>query len=198
MSRKAHDYIDQGLAAAGIAILDSTIACTLRGDLWTSGMEAAGDFSPSYFRAKDRPGVRRFQATFKGLESRPVEVLARSADRLGLRIEWITGREVADLVEIVASKRMPEPMAEHLVRRPQEVSDDVFESVVTREAGRACEGCENISASGRCTRFPASGIERPKQRVLRRCVEFVPFHGSLETRTGRQLWPELAALEISR
>lgn len=193
---KVDQYVNQSLAGAGFAVMDSIVACTLRGDLWGHGMEASGDFG--YHKAKDRPGVRRFRAIFKGQESRPVEVLARSADRLGLRIEWITGLEVVDLVEIVASKRMPEPQAEHLVRRPQEVSDDVFESVLTREAGRACEGCENISASGRCTKFPASGIERPKQRVLRRCVEFVPFHGSLETRTGRQLWPELAALEISR
>lgn len=197
MSTKANLYLDQQLAASGFAIQDSVIACTLRGDLWTSGMEASADFAPSRFRLKDRPGVRRFSAVFKGRESRPVVVLARNADHLAMRIEWVTGLTVLDLYEEATGHQAPTGSELHLKPR-QEVSDDVHAGVLTKEPGRTCGDCEHITAGGRCKAYPASGIERPVQRALRRCVTFAPLFESMDSRTGRQLWPELTALEKSQ
>lgn len=197
MSTKANLYLDQQLAASGFAIQDSVIACTLRGDLWTSGMEASADFAPSRFRLKDRPGVRQFIAVFKGRESRPVVVLARNSDHLALRIEWVTGLTVLDLYEEATGQQVP--TGSELHHKPlQEVSDDVHAGVLTKEPGRTCGDCENITVGGRCKGYPASGIERPVQGTLRRCVAFTPKYDSVDSRTGRQLWPELTAVETSR
>lgn len=197
MSSKIDTYISQQLGASGFAVLDSSIAFALRGDLWSSGVEAGADFAPSRFRPRDRTGVRRFSAVFKGRESRPVVVLARNADHLGLRLEWIVGLQVIDLYEEESGLQAPTGSELHLKPR-QEVSDDVHAGVLTKEPGRTCGDCEHITAGGRCKAFPASGIERPAQRALRRCVTFAPHFESMDSRTGRQLWPELTTVETSR
>lgn len=193
MSTKANLYLDQALAATGFAVIDSTIACTLRPDLWSSGMEAAGDFSPTFFRPTDRIGVRRYRGYLEGREDRPVEILARSHDRLAMRVEWITGMKLVDLYEVLP-QRSPGAVGAGVVppRNDRHArSEDVHAGVATKEAGRACGECDHLSVAGRCMRASVSTVEWPNQNAPRRCVVFQPKFDANDQRTGLQLWPEL-------
>ena len=194
MSTKANLYIDQALAATGFAVIDSTAACILRPDLWSSGMEAAGDFSPRFFRPIDRIGVRRYLGFLEGRGDRPVEILARSHDRLAMRIEWVTGLKLADLYEDVP-ERAPATAAPATPRRARNTpAGDVHEGVMTKEAGRPCGECSHLSTAGSCMRSADSGVEWPTKTLPRRCVVFQPLYLARDQRSGAQLWPELKDL----
>jgi hypothetical protein len=191
MSTKANIYIDQSLAACGFAVLDSTIACTLRPDLWHSGMEAAGDFSPRFFQPSGRVGVTRYKGFFEGREDRPIEILARSSDRLALRVEWVTGAKLTDLYEVVASP-VGTPVTPTVPRsRATQIAGDLYQGVETKESARSCGECEHLSVAGRCLRAQESSLEWPQQNALRRCLAFTPKFDSRDSRSGLQLWPEI-------
>lgn len=191
MSTKANLYIDQALAATGFAVIDITIARILRPDLWPSGAEAAWDFSPRFFRPIDRTGVRRYRGFLEGREDSPVEILARSHDRLAMRVEWVTGLKLTDLYEDV-TERSPATAAPAVARRARDTqAGDVHGGVITQDSGRPCGDCDHLSAGGRCLQAPATGIEWPNQAEPRRCVVFQPRSEALDQRDGKKLWTEL-------
>lgn len=88
---KANIYASQCLAASGLAVMDSRIAWPLRPDLWSSGQDCACD----RWIMTTAEGATRYLAHMDGLGA--VHVLARSRDQLEQRLEWITGRRVADV-----------------------------------------------------------------------------------------------------
>lgn len=194
MSTKANKYIIESLAATGFAIIDSTIACTLRPDLWTHGMEAAGDFSPRFFRPIQPLGAREFTVLLEGRDKR-LTMLARSDMDLAYRVEAVTGIRVLGLFE---KKGALDPSALAKPALPTRDEDlpngDRFKGVTTAEPGRKCHECAQRSVAGKCLNVAASGIEWPVLRVSRRCLGFKPHYESLDSRTGPQLWPELVAL----
>ena len=188
MSTKGNLFITQSLAASGLAVLDSTIACLARPDLWNSGMEAAGDFSSKFFHPIDRPGARRYQAHFEG-KAGPVEVLARSDDRLALRLEWITGLRVEQLFAMDDFTRQPTTVSAALNSR--DPGADLFAGVVTAEPGRSCGECDLMTVAGRCRKAAISGVEWPNRKASRRCPAFVALFDASDRRSGAELWPEL-------
>ncbi|MDY0012844.1 MAG: hypothetical protein RBS40_08140 [Rhodocyclaceae bacterium] len=84
-------YALNSLATTGLAIMNPRIAYELRPDLWASLQDCAIDFSRKFEAAN----VHRLVATFEGYG--PVKVLARSADNLAKRLEWIVGQKVLEL-----------------------------------------------------------------------------------------------------
>jgi hypothetical protein len=198
MSSQISKFIHESLASAGFAVLSSSIAYSLRRDLWSSGMDAGGDFATRNWRNSlgQIADLKRFRARLAGLD-RDVEVVTRSADALEQRIQWVTGREVLSLVEEGAPvAAAPEPKVKRAnsetapVRRIVELGD-LYPGVLTREPGRTCHGCENLSAGHTCKASVLSGVEVPLMREPRRCLGYVPPWASIDGRTGRVLWPEL-------
>lgn len=194
MSTKANKYIIDSLAATGFAIIDSTIACTLRPDLWTHGMEAAGDFSPKFFRPIDHPGVKEFSARMEGRE-KALTVIARSDIDLEYRIEVVTGIRVLALFSKKAARDgAQQTAAPVLVKEEAQPNGDRFHGVTTAQPGRKCHECRHRSVGGSCMNVAASGIEWPILHVHRRCLGFQPPYDALDSRTGPQLWPELSTV----
>lgn len=111
-------YAQQQLAATGFAILDATVAATLRPDLFNNGLEAAGLLG----EAKRRGGygsllrVMTLHVTLEGVD-RSADVLVRSADRLEERIEELTGFAVTSLdrqdISSGPQRRMRQEMKEY-------------------------------------------------------------------------------------
>lgn len=99
MSTITKRYVAQCLAGSGFAVLDSRIAWQLRPDLWASGQDCAMSGW-----AIDVPGTVRMSAEIAGYGR--VRILARSADNLAQRIEWIVGAKVEHL-EAVSEAEKP-------------------------------------------------------------------------------------------
>jgi hypothetical protein len=100
-------YAFNSLATTGLAIMNPRIAYELRPDLWASLQDCAIDFSRKFEAAN----VHRLVATFEGYG--PVKVLARSADNLAKRLEWIVGQKVLELgpAEPEAADPRPDPLS---------------------------------------------------------------------------------------
>lgn len=194
MSTKANKYIIESLAATGFVIIDSTIACTLRPDIWAHGMEAAGDFSPKFFRPLQHLGVQEFFIRLEGRSSR-LNMLARSGIDLAYRVEVVTGMRV---LELFSKQEMhgvaTEPVAPARASKDEDLPNgDRFKGVTTAQPGRKCHECSHLSAAGTCINTAASRIDRPVSHVPRRCLGFKPPYEALDSRAGPQLWPELVA-----
>ena len=57
---------------------------------------------------------------------------------------------------------------------------------------RTCSECDRMSIGGTCL----SKVEpRPHPRELRQCTRFVALRESYDSRSGRELWPEIAISE---
>ena len=57
---------------------------------------------------------------------------------------------------------------------------------------RTCSECDRMSIGGTCL----SKVEpRPNPRELRQCTRFVALRESYDSRSGRELWPEIAISE---
>jgi hypothetical protein len=188
---KVETYLNTSLASIGFVIVDPEWAATLRQDLWrpgNGGFEAAHDFAA----AKNMIGslnVPRYILRLEGV-ARDLTLLARSPRDLERRVEWITGHKVKELFG-------HQEIAGVLVARPDtkpraiRQTDDRYQDIETKEPGRTCSGCANLTAGHRCSRAADSGIEYPAANVSRRCIAFEPHFDATDNRTGRQLWPEL-------
>lgn len=95
-------YMNQCLAGAGFAVMDTVVAYRLRPDLWSSGQECAMSFRTPMIPE----GCERYIA--KLASGRTVNVFARSADALPRRIEWVIGEAVIDLTN---AEREQQPAA---------------------------------------------------------------------------------------
>lgn len=93
-------YTNQQLAACGFVLNDSTVAVTLRPDLFPDGMAAAYDFSQA--RKTHSTTVRgkhqHLSATLEGFD-KPIPLLARTQTRLAERITEATGFVVIELAD---------------------------------------------------------------------------------------------------
>ena len=187
---KANRYVTESLFASGLAVIDTSIACSMRPDLWHSGLETAGDFSPGHYHPIDRPGVLHFTIKFEGRE-RMVEVLARSDDRLALRLEWLTGLKVESIYAKDELNRKPVSAQAAAAPARRDSGGDRHADIETKEPGRRCSDCSHLGATGSCLARKVSGIERPTVGVVRRCVTFKPYFDAMDQRDGAALWPEL-------
>ena len=190
MSR-ADDFITFSLASCGLAVIDSELACLSRPDWWHTGLAAAADFSPRYFKPIDRPGVQRYSVLFEG-RTNFVEVLARSDDRLALRLEWLTGLKVESIYAKDELNRKPVSAQAAAAPARRDSGGDRHADIETKEPGRRCSDCSHLGATGSCLARKVSGIERPTVGVVRRCVAFKPHFDAMDQRDGAALWPELA------
>lgn len=88
-------YLHGQLATTGFCILDHAVVMRLRPDLFNhDGMRCAHELGQAMKLRKLNPShVTRQHVTLQGID-RPVEVLARSTNRLAERIEEITGLKV--------------------------------------------------------------------------------------------------------
>lgn len=92
-------YAQQQLASTGFVLVDSVLASELRADLFPSGLDASTQFAEARQRNAFtglRGSLVRLTATIAG-RSNPVELIARSTDRLQQRIRELTGYEVTSL-----------------------------------------------------------------------------------------------------
>ncbi|MBU3652571.1 MAG: hypothetical protein FGM44_05740 [Limnohabitans sp.] len=196
---RLENYLHTSLSCAGFVLLDAELACGMRPDLWgaNGGLEAAYEMARPHNANKINaiPG-QRFLLRLKG-HGRDIEVIARSADMLDQRITWATGREVLDLIPHAELEgvAMPDP-AMAAKPRANRISDDLYHGTPTAEPGRTCGQCDRLAVSGACTSAKDSGITQPAANVLRRCLVFVPLWGSDDSRTGLELWPEIAHARI--
>lgn len=186
----AEKYVTESLAACGLAVISGQVAATLRPDLWRAGTEAGVDLAR--LKVSNRQGVARYSVQFEGL-NRPVEVLARSADRLALRLEWVTGFRATD-IDVVEPPQGTRPKPAPPAAKPDPRADR-YPGVVTKEEGRQCGSCKHFTAGGLCKASQVSGIERPHGGTRRRCLGFTPLFEDRDQRSGLQLWPELVAVE---
>jgi DNA-binding transcriptional ArsR family regulator len=140
-------------------------------------------------------------------------ILGSQRGAISFALHWLTRQGLVDVLDDQRNPRyrryrfMKETCAEVSERpegdcahqtRPERLVRDAQTVPQSKEPGRTCGDCENITAGGSCKDSRASGIERPDQVALRRCVAFVPKYESMDSRNGRQLWPELIAVESSR
>lgn len=185
-------YVVESLASSGLAVISGVVAATLRPDLWHTGTSAGMDLAK--MKLPDMTGCSRYTVVFEGL-NRPVEVLARSHDRLALRLEWLTGLPVSSISELgQPSGGKAAAKAEPAKPDPRE---DRYSGISTKEEGRTCGECERLTANGECRAEGETGVQRPHAGIRRRCLAFQPQWDARDSRTGRQLWPELLVQEVS-
>lgn len=188
----AQKYVTESLAASGLAVISGQVACTLRPDLWSAGTTAGMELAK--LRTDYLLGVGRFTVQLDGL-NRPVTVLARSDDRLALRLQWLTGMAVLDIGEVAAAKAPQAMPTQPPARAPaKDPRGDQFADVKTAEPGRSCGDCKRLAATGRCMDSELTGLEWPNRKALRRCPQFVPQWEAMDNRIGAQLWPELVTV----
>lgn len=198
MSTKVMLYAHQSLAASGFAVIASSVAATLRPDLWTLGMECVSDFSS--VDAKNKlgyiVGVQRLTARLAGID-RPVLVLTRSTDQLAQRMEWVTGFKVEQIeVEAKATATVTgrEVTATRRINPLSAVQD-----IQTKEAPRPCTECENLNNEICLAVMRGEVPTQPTARNQPRlCLAYTPGHyltsgEHRDYRTGKELWPELLA-----
>lgn len=190
MSNRIQTYVHQSLAGSGLAILDSQIMAKLRPDLWgaNGGLEAAWEVNKFGDNLGTLGDLRQFVVRIQGRD-REVVVVARSSEYLAMRIEWIVGESVLDVLEIAsAAPRAPVPPT---APRTSSAGIDRYPGVFTKEPGRRCGECDHITAGHACRKSAETGMEYPPGNVPHRCLAFKPKWDALDMRDGRQLWPEL-------
>lgn len=191
-------YINESLATTGLCIFDPQLAGVLRPDLWPSQVEAMFDFSSRYGQAVATSYVQagsktcQAQAQVDGVGR--VKVFCRSLDQLAQRIEWLTGFKVASIDTTGTPEPLAPPIQTEALQRHN--PGDVHAEVTTKETGRSCGTCENLSSASSCIRRQQSGIEYPGANVLRRCPAYQPLHTEADGRNGLVLWPELNTFSI--
>ncbi len=200
MSR-AVQYGRESLASAGFVIWDTRIAMRLRPDLWPSGgLECNHDFVRLYSRQvvdhSFAPGCHELMLNLDDVGL--CKVLTRSLDQLETRITWLTGFRVLPTVatNVRASKKSDTPPAPEVAAPVRKSNGDVYEGTTTKEAGRTCSTCENVSPGSTCTKPQASGIEVPAINAIRRCPAYQPGFKAMDDRPGLSLWPELKLVPV--
>jgi len=190
MSTRIQSYVHQALAGSGLAILDSQIMAKLRPDLWgaNGGLEAAWEVNKFGDNLGTLGALRQFVVRIQGRD-REVMVVARSSEYLAMRIEWILGEFVLDVLEITSAA--PQVTATPAVPRTSSASIDRYPGVFTKEPGRRCGECDHLTAGHACRKSAQSGMEHPPGNVTHRCLEFKAKWDSLDKRDGCELWPEL-------
>lgn len=192
MTTKFKQYLHQSMAATGFCIVNGGIAASLRPDLWPNGNECSGDFMAAKKHGFDAPhGAQAYLLRVKG-HSTDLHLLARNHDQLAQRIEWVTGKEVQEVIPMRDLQGVPDaPATDQEAARPS--NGDLYEGVTTAEAGRTCASCEHASAGHTCKQPERSGIAEPSMGVLRRCPAFQPHYHAIDRRNGAALWPELVS-----
>lgn len=183
------------LASAGFCVWHHGVAMKVAPHIWANnGLNCRSDFGKLYpnqaMHALLAPGCHQITLNLEGFG--PCLVLARSLDQIEQRVLWVTGLRV-----VPAGQELPTP-AKPKVERPAptpEPNGDRFHGVATKQPGRTCSGCENMSPGSSCTKSEKSGLQFPKLNVLRRCPAFVPHFDAIDGRSGLVLWPEL--MEVS-
>lgn len=121
-------YTNQQLAACGFVFSDSTVAVTLRPDLFPNGMAAAHDFAQA--RKTNTVTVRgthqRLSVTLEGFD-KPVPLLARSMARLAERITEATGFVVLNIAP--EQPPAPAPQADVHAESKQRQQDAALDSI---------------------------------------------------------------------
>lgn len=216
---KAYQYATQSLGHTGFAILTSSIAAELRPDLWRNGLDASGDFLLKDWREQllALPGTQQRQLKLTGIEG-PVKVLTRSLVRIEERVEEVTGRKCQLLPSTPAaadesewSKRRrnaletdkattadavsPDDQSAVRPRARATFAGDLWLGVQTRNGTRTCGDCAHLSAGHTCIESRRSLLTEPLPRAPRRCLAFKARFEGMDSRSGEDLWPELAALQ---
>lgn len=194
---KALDYIVRSLAASGVAVCHHTIAMHAAPTDWYDGVQARGELASERLRVAvgNMSGLHRFTCQLAGIPDR-VMVLARSANELARRIEWLTGRECSDLR--TDTEQPAVAMVRQINERPAaSPTDDRYAGRPTKEGPRTCGDCEKFTAGHACRDQHTSGLALPNPRAARRCLGFTPKFNSIDQRTGPQLWPELVAKPVA-
>lgn len=191
---KGQHYLATALASCGWVVVDAVVAATLRPDLWPHGApEAGNDLNRVRLWLPSWPDLRRYVISFDG--HRELEAWARCGDRLGDRMFVTLGKRPI-VVRAYTPPAPPETPADAPPRRPAERDTDLWAGVETHEpAIAACAVCEFYTAGGKCKASDRSGVPEPRPRELRRCLAFVPEHGTSDDRPGRVRWPELMGRE---
>ncbi|RUP35577.1 MAG: hypothetical protein EKK45_00805 [Curvibacter sp.] len=184
-------FAQQALAHTGLVILSARFAIEQRPDLWADGLACAAEFGQAMARNSfaNLPGIR-FKAALDD-QSTPVIVVARSADQLAARIEWLTGRKVISLEATVSP-----PQAVVAPPAPSAPPEDRHHGVVTRESSVTCSDCSAFTAGHSCSSAVQSGTEHPAANVPRRCLAFAPHWDAVDKRCGAERWPELVARPV--
>jgi len=194
---EAMTYVSTTLGSTGFCVLNARIAYTLMPDKWCDVFEAHHELANKTLPAKlnSVQGCTTYLVRFAEFESGLIKVLARSSDQLAQRIEWVTGYKVRQLA--LASDLIgtldPSDIPPRRVGSPIQ-SDDLHPDVVAIEPRKVCGECEWASIGSSCTNSGESGIEHPAMNTPRLCKAFRPRFESHDSRTARQLWPELWAL----
>jgi hypothetical protein len=192
---KAMTYVNAALGSTGFAVLSAKVAYRLMPDNWCDAIDANHDLASKTLPAKlnSVQGCTAYLVRFAEFESGLIKVLSRSADQLAQRIEWVTGYRVRQLVLASELIGTLDP-ADVAPRNVSPASGDLHPDAVTAEPRKVCGECEWASTGSSCTNSGESGIERPAMNTPRLCKAFRPKFESLDSRTARQLWPELWTL----
>lgn len=192
MSTKSKTYIHQSLAACGFAVLSASVAWKLRPDLWASAQDCGMDF-----RSADVEGTQKVTAYLAGIG--PVSVLTRSLDLLDSRIEWVTGCFVEAINDAPSVTKAAHAVAPVVVKVADMRAGKDY-GIATAEGPRTCGECHNLTAGGtckaaaRCVLDFVAGEYRPLPNAPRKCLGFTAKFEAMDGRSGRALWPEIAAV----
>ena len=193
----AKKYVIESLGSTGFAVMRGQVAYTQRPDLWATASDCTYDFADKalWNRLGDLHGCIVLLARFAEFQGVLIKILTRSEDDLARRVAQITGYHPTTLIhesELVGEID-PDSIPPRRVGSPIQ-SDDLHPDVVAIEPRKVCGECEWASTGSSCTNSGESGIERPAMNTPRLCKAFRPKFESLDSRTARQLWPELWAL----
>lgn len=194
---EAMTYVNAALGSTGFCVLNARIAFTLMPHKWCDVFEAQHELANRTLPAKlnSVQGCEIYLARFAEFESGLIKILARSEDDLARRVAQITGYHPTTLIHesLLVGEIDQESIPPRRVSAPIQ-SDDLHPDVVATEPRKVCGECEWASIGSSCTNSGESGIERPAMNTPRLCKAFRPRFESLDSRTARQLWPELWAL----
>lgn len=191
----AKEFISQQLGTAGWAPVHHGAAVFLCPGVVNAHRDFAVDQRSPESLPRVFPGTRLFMAQVEGFGTVPV--LARSALILRERMAFL-GFAVSSVTEFNARAPAALPVAKPEPRIVDQVALQ-HAGVATKEAPRTCNECGRLSSAGSCLAALLGEVAgapmdyQPAVREPRRCLAFKPPHGAYEAKTGRELWPEIAA-----
>lgn len=196
----AKEFITQQLGACGWAPIDHSMAVLLCPDAANSHRDFAVDGRNPENLTKVFPDTRLYQAQVEGIGVVPL--LSRSSLILAERMAFL-GFVVTSVTEFNARAPAARPVAK---REPRTVDLIALQhaGVTTKEAHRTCNQCGRLSSAGTCLAAILGEVEgapmdyRPAVREPRRCLAYAPPHLNRDSRTGRELWPEIATQSDKR
>ena len=191
----AAEFIHQQLGTAGWAPIHHGMAVFLCPGVVNAHRDFAVDQRNPEGLPRAFPGTRLYMAQVQGFGAVPV--LSRSSLILAERMQFL-GFAVSSVTEFNAGA----PAARPVAKTEPRIFDLIalqHAGVATKEEPRACKTCGRMSSSQTCLAALLGEIEgaprdyRPDISHPRRCLAYKPPYGAYDDRTGRQLWPEIAA-----